>query len=134
MTRNAVFKLVRVATRPFSAPSSTIPRSSLIRKSRLSIISRPVLTASIQACRSFSTTPTASKGLSPESEDPAPKEAESNIKTAQPAELTNEQYHELADAYMDSMVERMEQLQEEKDEVDVEYSVRSLSICTSLPT
>jgi frataxin len=42
----------------------------------------------------------------------------------QPAELTVAEYNELADAYMDAVVEKMEQLQEERDDVDVEYSVR----------
>lgn len=81
----------------------------------------------IVSCRLFSVTPAASKGLSPESEDPHPKQAESNTTGAQPAALTSEQYHELADAYMDSMVEKMEQLQEERDDVDVEYSVCTTS-------
>lgn len=81
----------------------------------------------IASCRLFSITPPASKGLSPESEDPHPKEPESHTTGAQPAVLTSEQYNELADAYMDSMVERMEQLQEERDDVDVEYSVCTIS-------
>jgi len=124
MTRNAIFNLARGATRQLSMPSSTITRSSLLQSTR-PIIFRYTPIASIRACRLFSTTPAASKGISPESEDPQPKAPESSNNAAQPAELTNEEYNELADAYMDAMVERMEQLQEESDEVDVEYSVSS---------
>lgn len=50
----------------------------------------------------------------------------------QAAELTQEQYNELSDEYMDTMVEKLEELQEEREDVDVEYSVRSyLSLFTS---
>ncbi|KAG0646320.1 Frataxin [Hyphodiscus hymeniophilus] len=127
MVRNTLFKLTRSATRQLSASSSATSRSSLIRQSRLSIVSRVIPIISTRSTRPFSSSPVISKGLSPDSEDPRPKEAESNVKAAQPAELTNEEYHELADAYMDDMVERMEQLQEEKDEVDVEYSAGVLN-------
>ena len=72
------------------------------------------------------------KGLSPESEDPKPKTAESNTTSAKPAALTDEKYHELSDAYMDEVLQRMEQLQEERDDVDVEYSV-SLLLPFSIP-
>ena len=128
MTRSAAFKLIRGATRQLSTPSLTIARSSLTRQPRPSLLSRVFYLSSVHTYRSFSTTPAASKGLSPESEDPAPKEPESHIKAAQPAELTEQEYHELANMYIDSLVQRMEQLQEESDEVDVEYSVHTLPI------
>lgn len=38
-------------------------------------------------------------------------------------ELTNEQYHEVADLYIDNLVAKLEQIQEEREDVDVEYSV-----------
>lgn len=67
------------------------------------------------------------KGLSPESEDPPAKESttensEYNVGGV-PAELTNERYHELADDYLNSLIEKLEQLQEETEDVDCEYSV-----------
>lgn len=123
MTRSAVFKLVRSAARQLSKPRSISTGSSPLGRSSLSIVSRPAASLSIRGCKAFSTTSAAFKGLSPESEDPQPKEAEGHDNVAKPAELTAEQYHELADAYMDTLVERMEQLQEESDQVDVEYSV-----------
>jgi frataxin len=126
MTRNAVSKLARNAARQLNVPSSSTIRSSLLLHSRLSIPSGATRIISFRPCRPFSSTPVASKGLSPDSEDPHPKEAESSTVAAKPADLTNEEYHELADAYMDAMVEKMEQMQEERDEVDVEYSVCSL--------
>ena len=66
----------------------------------------------------------ARKGLSPDSEDPKPKEAEPHVVDAAPVELSNEEYNQLSDDYMDSIVNKLEELQEEREDVDVEYSVR----------
>jgi len=123
MNRNVVFKLSRTATRYLSTPSSTITRSSLLRQSRLSILSQRTRYTPVQVYRSFSITPVTPKGLSPESEDPQPKQAESSTTGAVPADITVAEYNALSDAYIDALVERLEQLQEERDDVDVEYSV-----------
>jgi hypothetical protein len=34
-----------------------------------------------------------------------------------------EEYHQLSDAYMDALVSKLEQLQEQREDVDVEFSV-----------
>ena len=44
-----------------------------------------------------------------------------------PAEITTEQFHEVADQYLDALIEKLEALQEETEEVDVEYSVSAFS-------
>jgi frataxin len=44
-----------------------------------------------------------------------------------PAEITTEQFHEVADQYLDALIEKLEALQEEAEEVDVEYSVSALT-------
>ncbi|RQM05012.1 hypothetical protein DH86_00003708 [Scytalidium sp. 3C] len=72
--------------------------------------------------RSFSSTRPILKGLSPESEDPKPKEAQKQDFTKTPAELTAQEYDELSDEYMHNLLERFEELQESRDDVDVEYS------------
>lgn len=41
----------------------------------------------------------------------------------QPALLSMERYHTLADSYIDNLVMHLEELQEEREDVDVEYSV-----------
>ena len=71
----------------------------------------------------FSTSAGAFKGLTPDSEDPQPKEAEEHDTPDVPTQISNEQYHELSDIYMNNMVAKLEQLQEARDDVDVEYSV-----------
>jgi len=79
-------------------------------------------------CRSFSTVPRNFKGLSPESENPQPKEPEAHDIAASPAVLSIEQYNILSDEYMDTLVERLEELQEEREDVDVEYSAGVLTL------
>lgn len=81
--------------------------------------------------RSFSASRPNNKGLSPESENPPAKEAEDEP-VASPAEISTETYHELADDYMNALVEKLEQMQEETEEVDCEYSVGFLNSFSSL--
>jgi frataxin len=64
--------------------------------------------------------------LSPESENPQPKVPESHAIPVGPADLTIENYNELSDTYLDSVIAKLEQFQEEMDDVDVEYSVLPL--------
>lgn len=66
----------------------------------------------------------------PDSEDPQPpNRVEENRAITQPTELDNDEYHALADEYMDAVHEKAEMLQEARDDVEVEYSVR----CHPLP-
>jgi len=51
-----------------------------------------------------------------------PKEPEEQEQGVKPAELEIRQYHELADFYMDQVMESFYKLQEEREDVDVEYS------------
>jgi hypothetical protein len=41
----------------------------------------------------------------------------------EPTPLSTDQYHKLSDAYIDILVAKLEQMQEEREDVDVEYSV-----------
>lgn len=43
--------------------------------------------------------------------------------TLAPAEISIEEYHERADAFMEELVGKLEELQEKRDDVDVEYTV-----------
>lgn len=64
--------------------------------------------------------------LTPESADPPPPNPEQHEGTViqQPTELGDEEYHTLADEYMEAVHEKAEALQEAREDVDVEYSVR----------
>jgi frataxin len=81
------------------------------------------LTPSIVS-RSFSSSIITSKGITPESSDPQPKKPESHgPPVTTPTEISIEEYHQVSDDYIDAIVHRLEQLQEAKEDVDVEFSV-----------
>jgi frataxin len=137
MTRTAISKLVRSSSQSFrplvSRSYSTSIRSSLLRPAALPITSQHFRGGSIQSPRFFSTTKPSLKGLSPETENPQPKEPESHVTATGPAEITIEQFHEVADEYLNALIEKLEELQEETEEVDVEYSVCAPSLRCSIP-
>lgn len=85
--------------------------------------------------RPISTTQRSLKGLQPDSDDPAPPNTEpSTSSTAGPtaASISDAEYHEIADQYLDTLVYAAEELSESSENgIDVEYSVKdheSLSI------
>ncbi|KAG4442134.1 hypothetical protein IFR05_002347 [Cadophora sp. M221] len=117
---------LRTATaHPLRPISLTVP-------SILQTCHKPFTNASLSPARAFSTSRPAFKGLSPESADPAPKESEPEAyeptSSSAPADISNEEYHELSDAYLNAVIEKLEQLQEDSEEVDVEYSAGVLTL------
>ena len=42
------------------------------------------------------------------------------------ADITESEYHKLADSYLDTVVTKFEELQDEREDVDVEFSVGPL--------
>lgn len=59
----------------------------------------------------------------PDTQSPSkPASAESPV-TAKPVELTDNEYHELADAWLENALMKFEDLQDQADAVDVEFSV-----------
>lgn len=60
-----------------------------------------------------------------EQEQEQEREREREQEQEQAAQLSVERYHTLADTYIDNLVMRLEELQEEREDVDVEYSVPS---------
>ena len=66
----------------------------------------------------------------PDTHDPQPpNRVEENRAVQQPTELDNEEYHARADEYLDTVHEKAEMLQEAREDVEVDYSVR-LTIAT----
>jgi len=116
MTRTFLAKILRSAPRQCGTSRSFLARGRAFPTIRSSVL--------YQTLRPITISNKVGKGLSPESENPKPKTLESNPEPKQAAELTQEQYNELSDEYMDMMVEKLEELQEEREDVDVEYSVR----------
>jgi frataxin len=61
------------------------------------------------------------KGITPD--DKAPKPVETPPVTRTPADISEGEYHTVADEYLEKLLTRLEQLQDAREDVDVEYSV-----------
>jgi len=84
---------------------------------------------SVAQAHPFSTTSRACKGITPDSDNPQPKAPlETPPAGAAPVDLSIEQYNQLSDDYMDAIVEKLEELGEEREDVDVEYSAGVLNL------
>lgn len=75
----------------------------------------------------FSTSFTHFRGLQPDSSDPAPPKTEpshGHASTAGAAQISDAEYHEISDQYLNTLVTALEELQERRtDGIEVEYSV-----------
>jgi frataxin len=59
----------------------------------------------------------------PETDNPSKQEVEETRPSVGVAELSDEQYHELADGYLEIVLTKFEQLQDAREDLDIEYSV-----------
>ena len=116
--------VVRKAFR--NSAARTIPKRTLSQASTFSSKrGTTIKVSSLSIARRYlSTSSPHSKGLFPDSSDPAPPVNEDS-ETAQlrAAEVTAEQYHELADTYLENILRELETLQEQRQDADVEFSV-----------
>jgi frataxin len=115
--------IARVLRRTIRAASQTVVRAQAISKvtgPRLTAISRQVPPA--PRCLSISSPRKA--GMMPDTHDPQPPNTDvSPEHQTAPADINEEEYHEHADRYMEALHERAEELQEGRDDVEVEYAV-----------
>ncbi|KAH8687393.1 frataxin [Tricladium varicosporioides] len=134
MTRAVITKLagrVPCRIRPCtSLRGALVARSSLLLRQFVVPSTASNLRVASVHIRCFSNSTTTAKGLSPETENPHPKQAEPNSSLAAsgPADITTDEYHELSDQYMEALVDKLEQLQEEDEQVDCEYSAGVLTV------
>lgn len=84
-----------------------------------------IAATTISQSRYLSTSRIARAGLMPDAEEPEPPKVEKaeTPRPTEPTELSEEDYHEHADAFVDSVHEKAEQIQETRDDVEVEYAV-----------
>lgn len=71
-------------------------------------------------------------GLMPESSDPPPKESEPSENPTAPTYVSTSEYNKLADACIEELRDRLEQEQEKREDIDVEFSVSSPFLSKSL--
>ena len=98
---------------------------------RLSLLAR---SSKLGKHREFHIHPALYKGITPSSSDPpaphptstttASTASSTAAKPSQPTEISIEEFHSRSDAFLDSLVSKLEAMQEERDDVDVEYTVR----------
>lgn len=96
----------------------------------LRLVSQPLRTP--RQRQPFSYTHVPRKGLQPDSEDPKPPatEDQGGHHALEPAHIADNEYHELADEYIDALVLTLEEMAEDaKNGVEVEYSVCLSSYC-----
>lgn len=118
----------------FSTSTITMSRSRLTQSSRLVARSIRGSNASRSVFRQTLAKPSSVLKSNFLSKSPfstcviRPKGAESTSAaspvTATPTELTDNEYHDLADAWLENALVRFEDIQDQSDEVDVEFSVR----------
>ncbi len=82
----------------------------------------------ITSRRHFHASPQTHKGLQPDSSDPEPPKSHAGdgaVHVTEPANITAEEYHEIADEYIDELVSILEEKAEAAGSgYDTEYSVR----------
>src|SRR5947209_7385171 len=119
MARSSASKLARVACR--SLQGTHIARTALPSIAAASVLLKPTPNLQATPTRRFFSGSSACNGITPDDKPPKDVETPNITKTA--ADITEDEYHMVADAYIDKLVTRLEQLQDEREEVDVEYSV-----------
>ncbi len=56
--------------------------------------------------------------------EPEPKAEVDSGLANEATELSNDEYHRVSDNFMDELMRKLEALQEEREDVDVEFNVR----------
>ncbi|KAF5566937.1 regulator of mitochondrial iron homeostasis [Fusarium phyllophilum] len=125
MSRQIAFQASRLASRAIRS-STPICRSSFRIAPAISLLS--IRSALSQRC--FSTTISDKRGIMPDTENPAKplNEAEEIYQNAVVADITEQEYHDLADEYLDNVVGKFEELQDQREDIDVDFSAGVLSI------
>ncbi|KAK2597962.1 hypothetical protein QQS21_005878 [Conoideocrella luteorostrata] len=116
-----VSKLVAQAT-----CRSTIARSGV----RLlpSAASHTVHASNRLPCRALSTSSLRRKGIMPETDNPSKQDVAEVPPSIGVAELSDSEYHELADSYLEVVLSKFEQLQDAREDIDIEYSSGVMTI------
>lgn len=111
-----------LATKPVPVP---VTRTLQQRATSKLTMCRPCIVPSSQsAARCFSTSTWAFKGITPGSADPEPSQPEAQQTVTEPTPIGEEEYHERAEQFLEEIMLKMEELQEGRDDVETEYSVR----------
>lgn len=119
MSRRGLIQASRLASR--AAQSSSAVRTGF---RLVPCASRAALPQPICPRRLFSASATRARGIMPHTEHPVKDDTAKAEPTYGVVELSDSKYHELADAYLEAVLVKFEQLQDSREDVDIEYSVR----------
>ncbi|TLS25096.1 hypothetical protein PpBr36_07016 [Pyricularia pennisetigena] len=127
MSRSAI-NLMRVARRGVLQNATIAQRAPLLSTAVPTL--RKVNIGPAKLYRSVATaTASRRKGIQPESETPEPTDPdESAYVPKTPAPLEESEYHDLADEYLDNVLSKLEDVAEQRPDVDVEYSSGVLTL------
>ncbi|OAQ73168.1 Frataxin-like protein [Pochonia chlamydosporia 170] len=78
--------------------------------------------------QSFSTSPQVSKGIMPETDNPGKQDVQETRPSFGVVELSDGEYHELADSFLEVVLSKFEQLQDAREDIDIEYSSGVMTI------
>lgn len=125
MARINILRICRLANRNVLSTSQRcqVPAARALSTKTILPAAGTVKSYISGSVRNISCSPAFSKGIYPETDNPPAKSLEPEAKAKEPTELTNEEYHEAADNCIDRLVATFEELQEAREDVDVEYSV-----------
>ncbi|KAE9568415.1 Frataxin-like protein [Colletotrichum fructicola] len=128
MARSSIAKLSRAASRSLrTSTTSVLPRRS---SAALLNATKPAAAAGlvVPARKLFTTSAVATRGIMPDTDDPkVPDTPKEEVKTSV-VELSDADYHELADTYLETVLTKLEELQDAREGVDVEYAAGVLNV------
>lgn len=136
MFRSNMANVSRMASCGLQAASLTRATASRTTLSSIRAMATPA-TRLFAVPRFLSTT--ASRTIAILEKDEKPKESTKTQAELKPTNITEEQYHQLADEYLETILNKFEEIQDAREDVDVEFSVCSQPLfiytsiqCTSL--
>ncbi|KAG6013579.1 hypothetical protein E4U43_007219 [Claviceps pusilla] len=99
------------------------------RRSRI-IVTTPFLAHTSPPCRrrAFCLSASQAKGIMPETEHPSKQDVVHAAPSMGVAPLSDSAYHDIADLYLESVLSTFEQLQDSREDIDVEYSAGVMTI------
>lgn len=97
--------------------------SSLVRPSTLTQDSSPIQLNKRAQLRAIQSSAILSYSLADPATTSSVQEPQQSGQAAPPAEISTEEYHQRADIFMDELVAKLEDLQEQRDDLEVDYSV-----------
>ncbi|UNI19945.1 Ferroxidase [Purpureocillium takamizusanense] len=118
-------RLVARTARSSGAPRASLHAAPCVLLSRAAV---PPARQPLCSRRLFSASASRAKGIMPDTENPVKEDTVKTEPSVGVAELSDTAYHELADQYLDTVLAKFEQLQDAREDIDIEYSAGVMTI------